>query len=80
MSTEQSEAFEKWWRAPEQHELRISCAEGWGFRIWQASRAALVLYFPEPFQLASSHSGIAYYYASEVDKAISAAGITVKEG
>lgn len=51
MSTEQICAeFEKWWHAPEQHELRISCAKGWGFRIWQASREVLVVKLPgEPF-------------------------------
>ncbi len=30
-------AFLSWWCAPEQQELRYSCAEGWGWIIWQAA-------------------------------------------
>lgn len=41
--TESLEAFKKWWNEPEQAELRISCAEGWGFRTWVASRESLVV-------------------------------------
>lgn len=36
------EEFHGWWFAPEQSELRLGCAEGWGFRIWLASRAEQV--------------------------------------
>lgn len=31
--------FEAFWNAPEQEELRMSCAKGWAFEVWQASRA-----------------------------------------
>ncbi|EKS6166883.1 ead/Ea22-like family protein [Salmonella enterica] len=34
---------------------------------------------PEPFKMAKSSSGLMYYYADEVDKALVAAGIKVKE-
>ncbi|EEP5982072.1 ead/Ea22-like family protein [Salmonella enterica] len=34
---------------------------------------------PEPFKMAKSSSGLMYYYADEVDKALAAAGIKVKE-
>ncbi|HDH1410208.1 TPA: hypothetical protein PIT94_002837 [Klebsiella quasipneumoniae subsp. similipneumoniae] len=33
---------------------------------------------PEPFELAKSSSGLTYYYADEVDAAITAAGIKVE--
>ncbi|EGL7939417.1 hypothetical protein IRJ86_003145, partial [Salmonella enterica] len=33
---------------------------------------------PEPFKMAKSSSGLMYYYANEVDKALAAAGIKVK--
>ena len=45
--TESREAFKKWWNKPEQIELRLSCAEGWGFRIWTASRESLVVALPK---------------------------------
>jgi len=35
---ESRKQFEEWWKKPEQHELRKSCAQGWGDYIWQASR------------------------------------------
>ena len=34
-------AFLSWWCAPEQQELRYSCAEGWGWIVWQAARSKL---------------------------------------
>ncbi|EJF2392149.1 ead/Ea22-like family protein [Salmonella enterica] len=34
---------------------------------------------PEPFKMAKSSSGLMYYYADEVDKALASAGIKVKE-
>ncbi|WP_158784753.1 hypothetical protein [Pantoea sp. BAV 3049] len=40
------EEFASWWSAPEQEELRKSCAQGWGWKIWKASRAALVVKLP----------------------------------
>lgn len=43
-----------------------------------AELEALEVTLPEPFKLAKSSSGLAYYYADEVDAAIRAAGIGVK--
>ncbi|HBW2942162.1 TPA: hypothetical protein MI661_27250 [Klebsiella pneumoniae] len=34
---------------------------------------------PEPFKLAKSSSGLTYYYADEVDAALTAAGIKVED-
>ncbi|CNL44808.1 Uncharacterised protein [Yersinia enterocolitica] len=45
--TKSREEFEAWWNAPEQAELRNSCAMGWGFRIWKAARESLVVDIPE---------------------------------
>ncbi len=76
MSTEQIYAeFDKWWHAPEQHELRISCAKGWGFRIWQASRSELLIELPSWDSYDTTQQII-----SEAADRVRAAGITVKEG
>ncbi|CNG28414.1 hypothetical protein [Yersinia kristensenii] len=45
--TKSREAFEAWWNAPEQAELRNSCIMGWGFRIWKASRESLLIDLPQ---------------------------------
>lgn len=37
MSNENLWRFRRWWQEPEQEELRKSCAEGWGWIIWQAA-------------------------------------------
>ena len=39
--TKSQSDFEAWWNAPEQAELRNSCAMGWGFRIWKAARESI---------------------------------------
>lgn len=41
------EKFREWWFAEEQDELRLNLAEGWGFRVWLASRAAIEIELPE---------------------------------
>lgn len=47
MSTEKMrEEFLAWWLDDFQRELRCSCAEGWAFHIWQASRAAIEVELP----------------------------------
>lgn len=85
MSKEQIYAeFDKWWHAPEQHELRISCAKGWGFRIWQASRAALVVDLTDksPFFLIPSDPSPQDYIEAGVRWVrvrVETAGITVKD-
>lgn len=49
-----NDEFANWWRAPEQEELRKSCAMGWGRYIWQASRATLLKdHVPMPRQCPS---------------------------
>lgn len=35
------EIFEAWFYAPEQKELRESCAPGWAYRTWQAATASM---------------------------------------
>lgn len=42
------EKFREWWFAEEQAELRLNFAEGWGFRVWLASRAAIEIEVPPP--------------------------------
>lgn len=34
--------FDEYWYAPEQKELRQSCAMGWAMRVWNASRDAIL--------------------------------------
>ncbi|HBS6307858.1 TPA: hypothetical protein MAM15_002642 [Klebsiella pneumoniae] len=52
------------------------------FVDWQAKRIAELesrtVKLPEPFKLAKSSSGLTYYYADEVDAALTAAGIKVE--
>lgn len=43
---ESRKQFLEWWRHPEQEELRKSCAEGWGEKIWSASRSAISIELP----------------------------------
>lgn len=38
--------FEAWWYAPEQRELRMSCAPEWGYKIWKTSREEMVITIP----------------------------------
>ncbi len=45
--TKSQSDFEAWWNAPEQAELRNSCAMGWGFRIWKASRESIEVELPK---------------------------------
>lgn len=44
--TKSQSDFEAWWNAPEQAELRNSCAMGWGFRIWKAARESIEVELP----------------------------------
>lgn len=39
---------------------------------------SLTVKLPEPFKLAKSSSGLTYYYADEVDAALTSAGIKVE--
>lgn len=74
MTKSQSD-FEAWWNAPEQAELRNSCAMGWGFRIWKAGRESIEVVIP-PFD------GYKYHVAKELQEALKialrTAGIRIK--
>ncbi|CQR20391.1 hypothetical protein [Yersinia enterocolitica] len=52
--TKSQSDFEAWWNAPEQAELRNSCAMGWGFRIWKAARESIEVELPERAKLERS--------------------------
>ncbi|EDS7168150.1 hypothetical protein R991_004588, partial [Salmonella enterica] len=79
--------FKKWFgEAPLTPWDELWCGDGYSaedidhmWDAWKGSRAAIEIEMPEPFQMAKSSSGLTYYYESEVDDAIRAAGIKVKE-
>ncbi|WP_447872021.1 hypothetical protein [Serratia fonticola] len=76
--TESREAFKKWWNKPEQIELRLSCAEGWGFHIWTACRESLVVELP---YAGPAEDEFDYHYNRGVEAtadAIRAIGIRIK--
>lgn len=75
-----NDEFANWWRAPEQEELRKSCAMGWGRYIWQASRAALKVELPFPI-IVDEGAEFAFhaYDKDEMDKALQQAGIEVEK-
>lgn len=56
--TKSQSDFEAWWNAPEQAELRNSCAMGWGFRIWKAARESIEVELP--MRLSPCRSGYGY--------------------
>ena len=56
--TKSRKEFEAWWNAPEQAELRNSCAMGWGFRIWKAARKSIEVELP--MRLSPCRSGYGY--------------------
>ncbi|WP_252359768.1 hypothetical protein [Escherichia coli] len=47
-------------------------------RITQLESRTVTVKLPESFKLAKSSSGLTYYYADEVDAALTAAGIKVE--
>ncbi|HCM4345568.1 TPA: ead/Ea22-like family protein [Klebsiella pneumoniae] len=47
-------------------------------QITQMESRTVTVKLPEPFKLAKSSSGLTYYYADEVDAALTAAGIKVE--
>ncbi|WP_454520462.1 hypothetical protein [Citrobacter koseri] len=47
-------------------------------RIAELEERTPTVKMPEPFKLAKSSSGLTYYYADEVDKALAAASINVE--
>lgn len=81
MSTEKTrEEFQEWWRHREQAELRSSCAMGWAFVIWQASRAAIEVELPEVQQYDDHWSGdVECFEKADVIKAIESLGLKIKQ-
>ena len=81
-----NDEFANWWRAPEQEELRKSCAMGWGRYIWQASRAALKVELPMLMKQSSSETytdGVRAGWNAcrdELQENLQQAGIEVKHG
>ncbi|EAM4629597.1 hypothetical protein KF530_003348 [Salmonella enterica] len=85
---ESRKQFLEWWRHPEQEELRKSCAEGWGEKIWSASRSAIEIELLDINQylaeLENKTLSLAFRRLAEGVRAgdittIRAAGIKVKE-
>ncbi|EOF4340077.1 TPA: hypothetical protein ACTY4T_001010 [Enterobacter hormaechei] len=76
---ESRKQFLEWWRQPEQQELRKSCAEGWGEKIWSSSRSAIEIKLDDKVMVEDEFDkghNCAIDYCAE---AIRAAGIKVKE-
>ncbi|WP_459176951.1 hypothetical protein [Ewingella americana] len=72
------EKFREWWFAEEQTELRLNFAEGWGFRVWLASRAAIEIELPDKLIEEDYYDGgynCAIKYCSQ---AITSHGIRIK--
>ncbi|SFN77837.1 hypothetical protein SAMN05216516_12111 [Izhakiella capsodis] len=83
---DQQTEFEEWWSLPEHEELRKSCAQGWGWQIWQASRAAVIVDIPSKIGEWNTVNGYVLPEAESYDEAIDdcayairEAGISVKE-
>ncbi|ELX2275704.1 hypothetical protein QK140_003047 [Yersinia enterocolitica] len=70
--------FQAWWNAPEQAELRNSCAMGWGFRIWKAARESLVVELPEIYSNGVPKCDEYDRAISECSAALRTAGIRIK--
>ncbi|WP_140414505.1 hypothetical protein [Yersinia intermedia] len=73
--TKSQSDFEAWWNAPEQAELRNSCAMGWGFRIWKAGRESIEVVIP-PFDGYKDH--VAKELQEALKIALRTAGIRIK--
>lgn len=74
------EEFLVWWRDDFQRELRRSCAEGWAFHIWQASRAAIEVDLPQGFTHHGASDQTEYVLeAGAVVAAIESLGLKVKQ-
>ena len=73
------EEFQEWWRHREQTELRSSCAMGWAFLIWQASRAAIELELPIPKEVCGPDgSYMEYFEPEQIERCIESLGLKVK--
>lgn len=85
--TKSQSDFEAWWNAPEQAELRNSCAMGWGFRIWKAARESIEVELPKRQSIYASGYGDGYFVPNisgegldydEVVETLRTAGIRIK--
>ncbi|CNF52148.1 hypothetical protein [Yersinia frederiksenii] len=76
--TKSQSDFEAWWNAPEQAELRNSCAMGWGFRIWKAARESIEVELPE-YQAEDYYQNAGYNAAiDDCSSILRTAGIRIK--
>jgi len=77
------EEFRKWYSEPTQEELRKGCAEGWAFKIWQASRKNIVIdtgYLLGDGENEDSDYTLGFNQGiTKADRAIRAAGLQVKD-
>ncbi|HEN3445867.1 TPA: hypothetical protein U5D86_002651 [Yersinia enterocolitica] len=81
--TKSQSDFEAWWNAPEQAELRNSCAMGWGFRIWKAARESIEVELPvqlpdEGYSSAAMHNFCRNDSVKKCAEALRTAGIRIK--
>ncbi|WP_447867995.1 hypothetical protein [Rahnella bonaserana] len=67
-------AFEKWWMEPKQDEIRLSIHKSLGYRVWQASRAAIEINLPPEHYRVTDKA----FYSKEVIEAITSHGIRIK--
>lgn len=72
------ENFREWWFAPEQMEIRLNVADGWGFKLWQASRAAIEIELPVHCNGISSEAAAYDDALDECIEAITSHGIRIK--
>lgn len=68
-------ACNRWHTKFRETEAKLEAAEK---RIAELEERTPTVKMPEPFKLAKSSSGLTYYYADEVDKALAAASINVE--
>ena len=72
--------FKAWWLHDDQRELRLSCAEGWGFYIWTHSRSAIEVELPMvlmPVEV-DHHSDLPLMQGGAVIASIESLGLKVK--
>lgn len=69
-------AFQDWWQADAQSELRASCAPGWGEYIWNAALDSVEVVLPS-----ASGFDVPSFAVAAIDEcraAIEASGVRVK--
>lgn len=72
------EKFREWWFAPEQMEIRLNVAEGWGFKLWLASREAIEIPSSNDSEYWFEGTFQRMRYERDVEKAITSQGIRIK--